>query len=55
MCPSIHLADVRIKDPAAKFKVGQKLKFRVLDVNPQFKRVTLTHKRTLYFLYLDLF
>ncbi|XP_052773378.1 protein RRP5 homolog [Mya arenaria] len=45
--PSIHLADVTLTHPEEKFKVGTKLKCRVLEVNRKRSRVYLTHKRSL--------
>ncbi len=49
LCPHSHLSDVAGKKVAAKFKVGQKLNFRVWDVklDTQPKKITLTLKKTL--------
>ncbi|RKP09133.1 hypothetical protein THASP1DRAFT_3428, partial [Thamnocephalis sphaerospora] len=45
--PSMHLADVRLKQPEKKFKHGDKVTARVLNTDPNAKRVILTLKRTL--------
>ncbi|KAL4069766.1 hypothetical protein V8B97DRAFT_2051647 [Scleroderma yunnanense] len=42
-----HYADVPLKHPAKKFKVGGSIKCRVLTVEPERNRVVLTAKRTL--------
>ncbi|KAI6153747.1 hypothetical protein BKA82DRAFT_4093589 [Pisolithus tinctorius] len=42
-----HYADVPLKYPAKKFKVGASIKCRVLTVEPERNRVILTTKRTL--------
>lgn len=45
--PNIHLADVTLHHPEQKFKVGEKLKCRVLLVNKMRARLMLTHKKSL--------
>lgn len=45
--PSLHLADVAIRKPSAKFKIGQKLRCRVLAVDATARKLKLTNKRTL--------
>merc|ERR1712137_688494 len=47
LVPQLHLADVLIRKPKAKFKIDQKVKCRVLHVDPQEKRINLTAKKTL--------
>ena len=47
LVPLVHLADVIIRKPAAKFKIDQKIKCRVLWVDSEEKKVTLTAKKTL--------
>ncbi|KAL4232346.1 Protein RRP5 [Mactra antiquata] len=42
-----HLADVTIQHPEKKFKIGDKLKCRVLSVHEDSKKVDLTHKKSL--------
>ncbi|KAI6007158.1 hypothetical protein EDD15DRAFT_2209398 [Pisolithus albus] len=42
-----HYADVPLKYPAKRFKVGANIKCRVLTVEPERNRVVLTAKRTL--------
>ncbi|KAI6047791.1 hypothetical protein EDC04DRAFT_2555890 [Pisolithus marmoratus] len=42
-----HYADVPLKYPARRFKVGASIKCRVLTVEPERNRVVLTAKRTL--------
>lgn len=42
-----HYADVPLKYPAKRFKVGASIKCRVLTVEPERNRVVLTAKRTL--------
>eukprot|EP01094_Clydonella_sp_ATCC50884_P019775 TRINITY_DN393_c0_g2_i3.p1 TRINITY_DN393_c0_g2~~TRINITY_DN393_c0_g2_i3.p1 ORF type:complete len:2102 (+),score=678.39 TRINITY_DN393_c0_g2_i3:55-6306(+) len=45
--PVIHLADVIIRTPAAKFKIDQKVKGRILSVNADTKRAYVTLKKSL--------
>jgi hypothetical protein len=47
LCPARHLGDTRIRDPAARFKVGKELQCRVLSVDPARRKLLLTHKKTL--------
>ena len=42
-----HLADVAIKNPSLKFKPNQKLKAKVLTVDPAKRRLNLTLKRSI--------
>ncbi|KXN86783.1 rRNA biogenesis protein RRP5 [Leucoagaricus sp. SymC.cos] len=42
-----HYADIRLKHPAKRFKVGATIKCRVLVVDPERKRISLTAKKTL--------
>jgi ribosomal protein S1 len=48
---SMHLADVKVSDPAARFKLGEKLDLRVLEVDattdPANPKLQLTNKRAL--------
>ena len=44
---TMHLADVPVQNPAAKFKEGQLLACRVLQVDAAAKKVQLTHKKTM--------
>ncbi|XP_022096574.1 protein RRP5 homolog [Acanthaster planci] len=45
--PRIHMADVIIHKPQGKFTVGELLELRVLYVNPERRRLLLTHKKSL--------
>ena len=45
--PKEHLTDVPLKNPQKKFSVGDKLKVRVLKVDPSKKRLHLTAKKLL--------
>eukprot|EP01052_Picozoa_sp_SAG31_P017910 SAG31_NODE_1247_length_9127_cov_2.629929_3_plen_1785_part_00 len=47
LCPSVHLGEVVIKNPASKFKPGNKVKCMVLSVNASRGRVTLTMKKSM--------
>jgi hypothetical protein len=57
VCPPTHMADVILKNPGAKFKVNQKLKFRVFSVSAPREShnylpfVTLTRRKVLLFLF----
>lgn len=42
-----HYADIRLKHPEKKFKVGKPIKCRVLLVDPEKNRICLTAKKTL--------
>lgn len=44
--PKIHMADINIKNPALKFKQNQRVKAKVLTVDPSKRRLTLTLKRS---------
>ncbi|RDY08514.1 rRNA biogenesis protein RRP5, partial [Mucuna pruriens] len=46
LCPLRHMSELEISKPGKKFKVGAELVFRVLGCKS--KRVTVTHKKTLY-------
>lgn len=47
-CPKTHLTDLpTLKHPEKRFKVGSKIKVRVLSVDPEFKKVAVTHKKSL--------
>ena len=45
--PHVHLSDVPLKHPEKKFSIGDKLKVKVLKVDPSKRRLHLTHKRLL--------
>ncbi len=45
--PFLHLSDVPLKHPERKFSVGDKLKCRVLKVDPSKRRLHLTSKKLL--------
>jgi rRNA biogenesis protein RRP5 len=45
-CPTLHLTKSRVKN-LEKLKSGKKLKYRVLDVDPVRRKMTLTHKKSL--------
>lgn len=47
MIPRIHLADVVLKNPEKRFYEGLKVKCRVLSLDVQHKRLTLTRKKAL--------
>ncbi|KAI9206531.1 uncharacterized protein BJ171DRAFT_422163 [Polychytrium aggregatum] len=47
LCPSSHLADVTVSKPEKMFKVGSTIKCRVLSVNPEKRRINVTHKKSL--------
>ncbi|XP_065151454.2 protein RRP5 homolog [Paramisgurnus dabryanus] len=47
MIPSIHFADVTLKNPEKKFHEGMKVKCRVLTVDATTKRLHLTNKKAL--------
>ncbi|KAJ6574923.1 hypothetical protein B0H19DRAFT_619152 [Mycena capillaripes] len=42
-----HYADITLKHPAKRFKAGASIKCRVLVVDPERKRISLTAKKTL--------
>ncbi|NWU98980.1 RRP5 protein, partial [Upupa epops] len=47
LVPSIHLADVILKQPEKKYCIGDEVKCRVLECNPEGKRLILTLKKSL--------
>ncbi|KAJ3870308.1 hypothetical protein EV359DRAFT_28064 [Lentinula novae-zelandiae] len=42
-----HFADIRLKNPSKRFKIGATIKCRVLVVDPERNRVSLTAKKSL--------
>ena len=47
LAPEMHLSDVRLQHPEKKFKVGLKVKARVLSTDPYKRQIRLTLKKTL--------
>uniref|UniRef100_A0A674BMT8 Programmed cell death 11 n=1 Tax=Salmo trutta TaxID=8032 RepID=A0A674BMT8_SALTR len=47
LVPRTHLSDIILKNPEKKYTVGMTIKCRVLSVDPQEKKLTLTRKRAL--------
>ncbi|XP_042312708.1 protein RRP5 homolog isoform X1 [Sceloporus undulatus] len=47
LVPSLHLADVPLKQPEKKYSVGASVKCRVLVSNPEARKIVLTLKKTL--------
>jgi rRNA biogenesis protein RRP5 len=47
LAPEMHLSDVRLQHPEKKFKVGLKVKARVLSTDPYKRQMRLTLKKTL--------
>ncbi|BBM98348.1 rRNA biogenesis protein RRP5 [Marchantia polymorpha subsp. ruderalis] len=47
LCPLQHMSEYQRSTPSPKFQVGAKLKFRVISIDSESKKVTLTHKKTL--------
>uniref|UniRef100_A0A8B9T781 Protein RRP5 homolog n=1 Tax=Anas platyrhynchos TaxID=8839 RepID=A0A8B9T781_ANAPL len=47
LVPSLHLADVILKQPEKKYNIGDEVKCRVLECNPAEKKLFLTLKKTL--------
>ncbi|CAL8330288.1 unnamed protein product [Lota lota] len=47
MVPKTHLSDILLRNPEKKYSEGMKIKCRVLSVEPDKKRVTLTRKKTM--------
>ncbi|KAM0513380.1 hypothetical protein ACHAPE_007844 [Trichoderma viride] len=45
--PENHLSDIRLQNPEKKFRVGMKVKARVLSTNPLKRQMRLTLKKTL--------
>lgn len=44
ICPTLHLTETQSQAAAKKFAPGSKYRFRVLDVDPKARRITLTRK-----------
>ncbi|XP_036380286.1 protein RRP5 homolog isoform X1 [Megalops cyprinoides] len=47
MVPRTHLADIVLKNPEKKYSVGNKVKCRVLSVDPQMRKLVMTRKKAL--------
>ncbi|NXO01903.1 RRP5 protein, partial [Rhinopomastus cyanomelas] len=47
LVPSLHLADVILKQPEKKYSIGDEVKCRVLECNPEGKKLILTLKKSL--------
>ena len=47
LCPPLHVSDIVGRTTSSKVSPGAKLKFRVLNVDRNSRRVTVSHKRTL--------
>ncbi|CAH3149742.1 unnamed protein product, partial [Porites evermanni] len=47
LCSTLHLADINLKHPEKKLKEGKVVKCRVLSVEPDRRRLLLTHKKTM--------
>ncbi|XP_027658314.1 protein RRP5 homolog isoform X2 [Falco rusticolus] len=47
LVPSMHLADVILKQPEKKYSIGDEVKCRVLECNPAGKKLILTLKKSL--------
>ena len=45
--PYLHLSDVPLKNPTKKFSIGDRLKCRVLKLDPKKKKLHLTNKKLL--------
>ena len=45
--PALHMSDVPLKNPEKKFSIGDRLKCRVLRVDPEKKKIHLTAKNIL--------
>ncbi|XP_069836334.1 protein RRP5 homolog [Dendropsophus ebraccatus] len=45
LVPTLHLADVTLKQPEKIYTCGKKIKCRVLDVDPSAKKLILTRKK----------
>lgn len=45
MVPSIYVSDVKLNFPEKKYKIGSKVKARVLSVDTERNRIKLTFKR----------
>uniref|UniRef100_A0A8C5X3A6 Protein RRP5 homolog n=1 Tax=Malurus cyaneus samueli TaxID=2593467 RepID=A0A8C5X3A6_9PASS len=47
LVPSLHLSDVILKQPEKKYSIGDEVKCRVLECNPEGKKLILTLKKSL--------
>ncbi|NXA05405.1 RRP5 protein, partial [Sapayoa aenigma] len=47
LVPSLHLADVILKQPEKKYNIGDEVRCRVLECNPAGKKLILTLKKSL--------
>ena len=47
LVPANHLSDVQLQFPEKKFKIGSAIKARLLSIDPDQRRLTLTCKKTL--------
>ncbi|XP_060716290.1 protein RRP5 homolog [Tachysurus vachellii] len=47
LVPRIHLADIILTNPEKKYKEGMRIKCKVLSVDPQNKKITLSRKKAL--------
>nr|XP_021391992.1 protein RRP5 homolog [Lonchura striata domestica] len=47
LVPSLHLSDVILKQPEKKYNIGDEVKCRVLECNPEGKKLILTLKKSL--------
>ena len=47
LCPPLHVSDIVGRTTSSKVSPGAKLKFRVLNVDKNSRRATVSHKRTL--------
>uniref|UniRef100_A0A8C3PJU4 Protein RRP5 homolog n=1 Tax=Calidris pygmaea TaxID=425635 RepID=A0A8C3PJU4_9CHAR len=47
LVPSLHLADVILKQPEKKYNIGDEVKCRVLECNPEGKKLIFTLKKSL--------
>eukprot|EP00250_Pteridium_aquilinum_P021384 c25103_g1_i1 orf=322-6036(-) len=47
LCPLQHMTEFQRTKPSAKFKVGAKMKFKVLTCATDTKKITVTHKKTM--------
>lgn len=47
LCPLQHMSEFQRVKPSAKFQIGAKMKFKVLDCDPGTKKITITRKKTM--------
>ncbi|XP_023571395.1 protein RRP5 homolog isoform X2 [Octodon degus] len=47
LVPAMHLADIPMKNPEKKYRVGEEVKCRVLFCDPEAKKLIMTLKKTL--------